>query len=228
MTHSRTPDLMPVLSRGKHRNPRKGACFMELASYLAGERWSDHPACTHPVLAAMARDINDYVADGSRSQLAVLIPDVIGLTTEDPRADAWIAREAALTALPITSAERQGVSAVGLLRCERVLNEFDGLPADHLSPRSAAALDDVPMARDWARSFSGMGWGSPGSFARRSAPAIVHSTVSGIAASPMVEPDTTLIALLKHTIELCHEWFRHAPVEVAPERWSEAARMTRR
>ena len=45
------PDLLPVLSRGKHRNPRKGACFMELASYLAGERWSDHPACTHPLLA---------------------------------------------------------------------------------------------------------------------------------------------------------------------------------
>ena len=45
------PELVPVLSRGKHRNPRRGACFMELASYLAGERWSDHPACTHPLLA---------------------------------------------------------------------------------------------------------------------------------------------------------------------------------
>ena len=40
------PALLPVLSRGKHRNPRKGACFMEFASLLAGERWSDHPACT--------------------------------------------------------------------------------------------------------------------------------------------------------------------------------------
>ena len=43
------PDLVPILSRGKHRNPRKGACFMEMASYLAGERWSDHPRCTHPL-----------------------------------------------------------------------------------------------------------------------------------------------------------------------------------
>ncbi|MEJ7744096.1 MAG: hypothetical protein WKF73_17085 [Nocardioidaceae bacterium] len=42
------PDVVPVLSRGKHRNPRKGACFMEFASFLAGERWSDHPRCTHP------------------------------------------------------------------------------------------------------------------------------------------------------------------------------------
>ena len=53
------PELVPVLSRGKHRSPRHGACFMELASYLAGERWSDHPACTHPLLAALARDVND-------------------------------------------------------------------------------------------------------------------------------------------------------------------------
>jgi hypothetical protein len=37
------PDLFPILSPGKHRNPRSGACFMELASLLAGERWSDHP-----------------------------------------------------------------------------------------------------------------------------------------------------------------------------------------
>jgi len=57
------PELVPVLSRGKHRNPRKGACFMEMASYLAGEPWSDHPACTHPLLAAMARGVNDLLDD---------------------------------------------------------------------------------------------------------------------------------------------------------------------
>ena len=33
---------------------------MELASYLAGERWSAHPPCTHPLLAALARDVNDH------------------------------------------------------------------------------------------------------------------------------------------------------------------------
>ena len=30
---------------------------MEFASFLAGERWSDHPACTHPLLAGVARDV---------------------------------------------------------------------------------------------------------------------------------------------------------------------------
>jgi hypothetical protein len=45
--NAQPPDLVPILSPGKHPSPRTGACFMELASLLAGERWSDHPACTH-------------------------------------------------------------------------------------------------------------------------------------------------------------------------------------
>src|SRR6266566_5137081 len=71
------PELVPILSQGKHRSPRKGACFMELVSYLAGERWSDHPACTHPLLAAAARDVNDYTSDAGRARLAGLIPSVM-------------------------------------------------------------------------------------------------------------------------------------------------------
>ena len=46
---------VPVLGRGKRSSPRRGACFMEFASYLAGERWSDRPRCTHPLLAQLAR-----------------------------------------------------------------------------------------------------------------------------------------------------------------------------
>jgi hypothetical protein len=64
------PDLVPVLSRGRHRSPLQGACFMELASYPAGERWSAYPACTHPLLAALARDVNDYTTDAGLARLA--------------------------------------------------------------------------------------------------------------------------------------------------------------
>ena len=74
------PDVVPVLSSGKHRNPRKGACFMEMASYLAGERWSDHPACTHPLLASLARLVNDSLPDQDRPRIVGLIPDVVGIT----------------------------------------------------------------------------------------------------------------------------------------------------
>jgi hypothetical protein len=38
------------LSKGKHTSPEDGACVMELASMLAGEQFSDHPASVCPVL----------------------------------------------------------------------------------------------------------------------------------------------------------------------------------
>ena len=71
---SDSPDLMPVLSRGKHRTARSGGCFMEFASYLAGEAWSDHPSCTHPLSASLARMVNDCSSDTARSRLMPLIP----------------------------------------------------------------------------------------------------------------------------------------------------------
>jgi hypothetical protein len=201
---------------------------MELASFLAGEPWSDHPSCTHPLLASLARDVNDHVGDDARNRLAPLIPEVIGLNGDDPRADAWIAREAALAALPVTAAERQGVAAVGLLRCERMLNHLEGRPKDHLDPRTAAGLDDVPHARDWARGFTALGWGSASSFAKRSAPAIVHSAVSGIAAAAVPDADAILVDLLERTVGLCRGWFAHETVPVGDDAWRETVRMTTR
>jgi hypothetical protein len=221
-----TPDMMPVLSRGKHRNPRKGACFMELASYLAGEAWSDHPKCTHSLLASLARDINDHVGDHARSRLAPLIPEVIGLNGNDPRVDAWIAREAALAALPVTAAERQGVAAVGLLRCERMLNQLEGRERHHVSPGTQAALDGVPHARDWARGFTALGWGTTASFAKRSAPAIVHSAVSGIAAATVANPDDLLVDLLERTISLCRGWLGHEAAPLPDSSWQELRALT--
>ncbi|MEP7090734.1 MAG: hypothetical protein ABI776_11570 [Nocardioidaceae bacterium] len=223
-----TPDLMPVLSRGKHRNPKRGACFMELASYLAGEPWSDHPSCTHGLLASLARDVNDHVGDHARNRLAPRIPEVIGLNGPDPRVDAWIAREAALAALPVTAAERQGVAAVGLLRCERMLNQLEGRDRHHLDARTVAALDGVPHARDWARGFTAIGWGNTSSFAKRSAPAIVHSAVSGIAAASVSHSDDLLVELLESTISLCREWFHHDVHPLTDAAWHELGQLTAR
>jgi len=42
------PDFLPVLSHGSHTSPKEGACVMEYVSVLAGEPWTDRPACTHP------------------------------------------------------------------------------------------------------------------------------------------------------------------------------------
>lgn len=79
-TTSHTPSGLPVLGGGAHADPADGACFMEYASLLAGERWSDHPRCTHPALAQLARLVNDNIRDDLRYLLVPLVPDAIGLT----------------------------------------------------------------------------------------------------------------------------------------------------
>lgn len=57
------------LSRGRHASPRDGMCVMELASTLAGERFSDHPRSVSPVIAALLREYNDAVDDERRQAL---------------------------------------------------------------------------------------------------------------------------------------------------------------
>lgn len=201
MNRSRTPDFVPTLSPGRHRNPRKGACFMEMASFLAGERWSDHPQCTHPLLAAMAREINDRLGDKMRQDLVPLVPSVVGLVGDDKRIDAWIAREAALTALPVVSLANQRAVAVGILRSEAVLAELDGMPAGYLSPRARTTLDQVPEAEQWAREFISTALSRRDSFASRGAPAVVHLAIAGISRACMHEPEHLLVDLLRRTIE---------------------------
>jgi hypothetical protein len=71
------------LSRGLHRSASDGACLMELASLLAGDPWSDHPASVHPVLGAVARAVNDRVSDTTRGRLAPLAPLMVGTAGAD-------------------------------------------------------------------------------------------------------------------------------------------------
>ena len=51
---------------------------MEYASLLSGLPWSDHPRCTHPALAQLARLINDMSPAPVRQRLLPLVPDLIG------------------------------------------------------------------------------------------------------------------------------------------------------
>ena len=56
---------------------------MELASILAGETWSDHPASVHPVLAAVARLVNDRIREPDRARLEPSVPAMVGTATDD-------------------------------------------------------------------------------------------------------------------------------------------------
>ncbi len=197
------PEIVPILSRGRHRNARKGACFMEMASYLAGERWSDHPKCTHPLVATVARLVNDNTSDDHRSRLAELIPSVIGLTTTDPRADARIALCCATAALPIASAKRQNVMAVSVLAAERALATLEGREPGDLDARSVAALDRAPHASAWAQEFAGRFRTSADEFHRFAAPHIARLAVEAIAEASVPDPDERLHDLLAAVISEC-------------------------
>jgi hypothetical protein len=181
---------------------------MELASYLAGERWSDHPACTHPLLAAVARGVNDYTSDAGRPRLAGLIPSVIGLVGDDLHIDARIALRCARVALPVVSAERQRAMAVSVLACERVLTVLDGRPAGWLEEQSRRVLAQVPHAAQWAHRFTRGAAISPKAFRRHAAPATAHAAVKGIALAAVPEPDEMLHDLLVGAISECAAWAR--------------------
>ena len=78
------PDAMPVLNRGKHRNPSRGACFMEYTALLAGEPFTDQPRCVDGELAAVLRGANDMLSDVDRRLLVPLLGRAIGLGVEPP------------------------------------------------------------------------------------------------------------------------------------------------
>src|SRR5579884_397506 len=67
-----------TLSKGKHSSPEDGACVMELASMLAGEPFSDHPASVCPVLGSFLRAYNDSIDDDRRQDLYAFAAQVVG------------------------------------------------------------------------------------------------------------------------------------------------------
>lgn len=212
---------LPLLSRGKHRNPRRGACFMELASYLAGERWSDAPACTHPLLAHLARLVNDLTGDADRPRLATLVPAVIGLNSDDPHWHDELTVLAAARALPVVSEHRQRALAVGLLNCETHRARRAGAGETRLRPVSQQALEQVPLARAWAQDFMAEA-GRPGR--AHPGPAVVEIAAAGLAEACMDDRARMLRGLLADAITHCEHLAgqeQHARAALEPSDWRE-------
>jgi hypothetical protein len=200
-----TPTIVPILSAGRHRTPRQGACFMEFASYLAGERWSDHPACTHPVLASIARDVNDLTSDAARARLLPHVHRVIGLRVAersgDERLGAILAMRAAAVALPVASMERQNGLAVGMLGILRSYPE--------LLPVATAAFANAPDAERWARRYLET-WPGRRPLGEHAALAIAHTAAMGIALACVDDVDARLESLLAQSITVAEAVVRPA------------------
>ena len=201
MKPSSLPDGIPVLSRGRHRTPRRGACFMELASLLAGERWSDHPSCTHPLLGQLARQVNDHTSDDGRQELALLIPSVVGRRGND---QTWLTVAVAVAGKAILDVPEatQRVLAGGLLQAEQVC--ADAAPDLAATRREAqVALELVPGAVAWVERLGVRSGIDAKTFAKRCAPTIVRCAVDGVVASGRPDSDRLLRALLEAGIAAC-------------------------
>ena len=195
VTHE-IPDGLPVLSRGKHRSARKGACFMEMASVLANEKWSDHPGCTHPVLAHLARLVNDHTSDQNRGDLAPLIPSVVGLCGGGLPWTVGLTAAVALHALPDVPASSQRALVAGLVRCDEVAVRL-GPGAVDGEDAIRRALRDNRSAVAWARRFAAGAPLNDKQFERRSAPSVMQCAVGGLVASSVYDSDARLRDLLR-------------------------------
>jgi hypothetical protein len=121
------------LARGKHTSPRGGACVMELASMLAGEEFTDHPASVCPVVAAFLRAYNDAVDDRRRQDLYGYASAAVGT-----RASAAVTRRRAQRCLDELRALRRW--PLGTLTAPRALP--DSVPGmERVAGRLARELD---------------------------------------------------------------------------------------
>jgi hypothetical protein len=191
------PDGVPQLSRGKHRSAKTGACFMEFASYLAGEPWSDSPQCTDPLLAHVARGVNDLLPDARRGEIVRDIPRVVGLRGDHRILAPVIAMRAAATALPVASAARQNALAIALV-------SLPALIPPHVAPAVQAAgreaLDAVPMAYRFALDHVKRNRVRERDLRRSGCALAVQLAVTGIAEAAIDDPETLLIGLLRDAI----------------------------
>lgn len=183
------PDGLPRLSRGSHLSPEAGACFMEYASLLAGEPWSDQPKCTHPVVGEVARMVNDATSDAGRSRLVPLIPSVVGLTSEDPRTSPLLVDRL------VSEAEAMGVTGP-VLRWHR-----------RRARQRLRRLDVAGPGRP--RRLRGLA-----TFAYQEGPAMraVDTVGHAVCGLPESRRDTALLALLVAAIDTV----RGAPVTASP------------
>lgn len=200
MAHRLVPDGLPVLSRGKHRTPRSGACFMEMASLLAGEKWTDQPQCTHPLLAGLARLVNDSISDAGRRELVEYIPSVVGVQGGGLGWEVSLVAAVSVEAILDVPEERQRALAAGLLRCEELavaLGPDEVIGVDGMR----RALADVPGALAWSRAFLRPGPITANQFRKNTAPTMIRCSVLGISTGAAPDRDARLCDLLRVGIE---------------------------
>jgi hypothetical protein len=193
------------LSSGAHEGPRSGACVIEAAAYLAGEPWSDHPACVSPVIAAFLRRWNDDLDDAGRQMLKPYALQVVG-TASTQEAEArrawlvtdWMVREYTPAWLDLAGCVEQATALRGLPEITPVSASAAQPTIETARGKAAAAWDAAggaarAAARDAARDAAGG--------AARAAAWDAARDAAGDALKPAIKPvQKSALALLDRMI----------------------------
>lgn len=162
-----------VLRRRHHAHPRTGACLVEFAATLPGGVWTDRPLDVQPILAAVARRVNDRTSDDARIALLPWAAWLVG-TNGNHDED----RDTAIAA-------RTGAAA---------LRHADPATATRLAAGLARVAWPTPTGHGrlhtWRRKVSH----------RRNTLRLIRLAITTLAATP--HPDETLRALLADTVNL--------------------------
>jgi hypothetical protein len=164
------PDGIPELQAGAHLFPEDGACLMEYVSVLSGAPFNDHPRCTDPTVAAVARLVNDSCSDARRPLLTGFAPLLAAAAPVDARRTAAI----------VDAVVRNASGAVGDTSLRRRLR--------HVERRQERVEGDGAMAA-LARRLDPLYRRGPG---RRH----LEASVAALHALPEPQRDAALVATL--------------------------------
>lgn len=174
------------LSHGSHRSFSQGVCAMEAVAYIAGEKFSDHPECASPVIAAFMRTWNDGLPDDERTALLLpLIPKLVGTRgspeLENRRATMaadWLVREHTPAWLRLAGLTAEADALSNLPE----IVDFSRTPA--IMPALEVARKNAAAARAAARAAA---WDTAGAAARAAAWDAAGAT-AGAAARAKLKP----------------------------------------
>jgi hypothetical protein len=137
-----------TLTRGNH-TPGEGYCIEELVSTLAGEPWSDVPACVSPVIAAYCRALNDRLPDAPRQRLKAYAARQVGTAGD---ADAELRRAYLCADYAVRRFAPAVLRTVGL---ERAAERLEALPPVVDRASAATAVSAAGAAMDAADGVGG-------------------------------------------------------------------------
>lgn len=183
-----TLDLTTVrFGVGYHRQPLTGTptgdrdmCIMEAVAFMAGERWTDRPACASPIISAFIRCWQDTLLNADRDRLlpaSVWVPRLMGSAADEKVEQRrvyllwdWLTRE--YTPAWLSMVPGLAHHADTLRRLSPIVDE----------PSRVAVIEtvrDVDLAVNWKRSYSWDVWTLLGYTGGKSARTALYTQATG-------------------------------------------------